>query len=626
MISLSAARRVRRSRLEIAYAISLPAWIYTLLGNNISSGSPDVTSSCLIIHLFLTFAAFIMTRTRRRERDCLELVGAGAVSLCAKLNTLGMVAGVCGVAMLFLVLEKGFPASWRTKALLGARPPVLLGFWVYRGVLLSGYPLFPSRLIAVPVAWKVKASDADQCRDDIVDWARIPYGDQKRRARRIVVGAAMDQAGGSAGYSVRLAHRNRSGRSRGLAAARLDGSPPSKRLLFFDASVRSAPLHTTFWILTAPEPRYFGSAAWLFASTPILGLIAAQRSFAFLSALANLYLCAVPMAGLILDTRWAWATPDPKFPEIPRASLAEFQNSFGLRYYAPIEGNQSFDSALPASNSRLANIGLLDPAAGIAGGFRPIERRSTPLRRNDDLRLLFRSSWFLSRRGSFFGYSERRLSSVPRDGVDLPRTVAGLCLVGRTPANQPSVLSHSRAFRGRNCLGGGAYRTCSLLFGGASKMDKKRVAAALAWTVFLLGISFLAFVPVLNGCTKSMCHIDLGLYYLKLIRWTQTFPIVPGLVNVQEQLAFNQNAFLITSLFDSLVPNRWGIFLIAGFLPWLGLSLSVFAIVRLLLLRLQRRERAHAIEIAYAISLPAWLSTLATSRFPAHRRIASFPA
>ena len=124
-------------------------------------------------------------------------------------------------------------------------------------------------------------------------------------------------------------------------------------------------------------------------------------------------------------------------------------------------------------------------------------------------------------------------------------------------------------------------------------MTKKGVAAALAGTVFLLGVSLLAFIPVFNGCTKSMCHIDLGLYYLKLIRWIQTFPIVPGLVNVQEQLAFNQNAFLVTSLFDSLVPNRWGIFLIAGFLAWLGLSLSVFAIFRLVFLRFQRRESAQ---------------------------------
>ncbi len=135
----------------------------------------------------------------------------------------------------------------------------------------------------------------------------------------------------------------------------------------------------------------------------------------------------------------------------------------------------------------------------------------------------------------------------------------------------------------------------ALLFGGATKeLSSRRLATTLAWTFVLLGISLVAFIPVFNGCTKSMCHIDLGLYYLKLIRWIQTFPIVPGLVNVQEQLAFNQNAFLVTSLFDSLVPNRSGIFLIAGFLPWLGLSLSVFAIVRLLLMRLPRRRKGRS--------------------------------
>jgi hypothetical protein len=152
-----------------------------------------------------------------------------------------------------------------------------------------------------------------------------------------------------------------------------------------------------------------------------------------------------------------------------------------------------------------------------------------------------------------------------------------------------------------------------LLAPSPGKWTLKRAATALGAMGLALGISFLAFLPVLNGCTKSMCHIDLGVYYLKLIRWTQTFPIVPGLVNLQEQLAFNQNAFLITSLFDSLVPNRWGIFLIAGFLPWLGLTLSLFALVQLILRRWRQLEGAPPIEIAYAISIPAWLSTLATS-------------
>jgi hypothetical protein len=137
-------------------------------------------------------------------------------------------------------------------------------------------------------------------------------------------------------------------------------------------------LHTVFWISTAPEPRYFGSTPWLFAAAPILGLIAADQSFAFLSAMANLYLCAVPMAALTLETRWAWATPDAMFPEIPRSSMAEHRNRFGLHYYVPVDGNQSFDNALPSSNRDLHDIGLLDPAAGIAGGFRPIDEREVP--------------------------------------------------------------------------------------------------------------------------------------------------------------------------------------------------------------------------------------------------------
>ena len=68
----------------------------------------------------------------------------------------------------------------------------------------------------------------------------------------------------------------------------------------------------------------------------------------------------------------------------------------------------------------------------------------------------------------------------------------------------------------------------------------------------------------------------MGLYYLKtdpLDR--ESFSIVPGLVNVQQHLGSNHSAFLVIFFFNSLVPNRWGIFLIGGVLPWLGLSLSI---------------------------------------------------
>ena len=141
---LTAGKKARRSPLEIAYALSLPAWIYTLLGNNISSGSPDVTTSCLIVHLFLVFAAFTMTGERdERLRLFGDLLVLGALGICLKFNTLGMVLGILVTAMLFLVLERDLSGIWRSKAVLGAAVAAcLLGFWFYRGIILSGYPLF----------------------------------------------------------------------------------------------------------------------------------------------------------------------------------------------------------------------------------------------------------------------------------------------------------------------------------------------------------------------------------------------------------------------------------------------------------------------------------------------------
>ncbi len=136
-------------------------------------------------------------------------------------------------------------------------------------------------------------------------------------------------------------------------------------------------------------------------------------------------------------------------------------------------------------------------------------------------------------------------------------------------------------------------------------------AAALA--VALGVVAFAVFQPVFNSCTKAMCHYDLGLYYLKTIRWTEGFPIVPGLVNVQEHLALNQSAFLVIALVDSLIPNRWGVFLVGGFLPWLGLTLSLFAILRLVVFAIRKQPGATPLETAYAISLPAWLFTLANA-------------
>ena len=102
------------------------------------------------------------------------------------------------------------------------------------------------------------------------------------------------------------------------------------------------------------------------------------------------------------------------------------------------------------------------------------------------------------------------------------------------------------------------------------------------WLIAAAGIaSLLAFFPVFNACTKEMILYDLGLYYLKAVRWIATYSIMPGLANVQGHLGFNQSGFLFTALLDAILPERWGIFIVGGILPWLGLTLALFSLFRL---------------------------------------------
>jgi hypothetical protein len=132
----------------------------------------------------------------------------------------------------------------------------------------------------------------------------------------------------------------------------------------------------------------------------------------------------------------------------------------------------------------------------------------------------------------------------------------------------------------------------------------------LLWFALLLAVAWLAFRPVFNVATQKIVHYDVGYYYLQTIAWTTAFPIVPGLGNLLLHLGFNQSAFLVPAFLDSLGPRLWGYSLLGGVLPWLGLTLSVFALVQGLCALFLLRRRLEPIEKAYAISLPAWIYTL----------------
>ena len=108
--------RRRLEPIEKAYAISLPAWIYTLLINNISSNSPDIALACLEIHLFLCFASFLAARGSKAVLVQLsELIVLSALCLCVKLNSIFFVAAIGLLSIGVALTRIGPPRLLRGK-------------------------------------------------------------------------------------------------------------------------------------------------------------------------------------------------------------------------------------------------------------------------------------------------------------------------------------------------------------------------------------------------------------------------------------------------------------------------------------------------------------------------------
>ena len=56
---------------------------------------------------------------------------------------------------------------------------LLLTTWSARGVVLSGYPFFPSSAVGMPVPWRMPVKQVDSFRGMMVAWARDPDPNKK---------------------------------------------------------------------------------------------------------------------------------------------------------------------------------------------------------------------------------------------------------------------------------------------------------------------------------------------------------------------------------------------------------------------------------------------------------------
>ena len=130
-----------------------------------------------MIHLFLVFACFLFGSDEQCA-DLGEVLVIGAACLCIKLTSFGYVLSVWAIAAAVMI-GKG---KWRSLVDRRTMPAlglcaVLLCVWIYRGVVLSGYPFFPSSFLATPVGWRVPEPVMKEFQDYLLLWARFPHGD-----------------------------------------------------------------------------------------------------------------------------------------------------------------------------------------------------------------------------------------------------------------------------------------------------------------------------------------------------------------------------------------------------------------------------------------------------------------
>jgi hypothetical protein len=157
-VLLALSRLVRRrecSAVDAFYALMLPAVLPLAHDINVTSPSPDIAVFTLGIVIAGETLAFF--ERGRRFADLAAVALLVAIAPPIKLSLAGLAAAtglVAGVA--WLRRAEGRDASWtRAVAVLGTIALLAPGAWMLRGVVLSGYPLYPSAIFGAPVDWAV---------------------------------------------------------------------------------------------------------------------------------------------------------------------------------------------------------------------------------------------------------------------------------------------------------------------------------------------------------------------------------------------------------------------------------------------------------------------------------------
>ncbi len=300
-----------------------------------------------------------------------------SAGVTVKLSFAALGATTCAVALLdwaVLRRQQSLPLlSQRTLALLCISIlPILL--WMGRGVILSGYPAYPSTIGAIDVNWRVPAKQAIDEAQSIAAWSRAPHqapdevlGNWDWLLPKFKKGLGrfpefiLPLSLGGLGLVILL--RNAARRYRQVH--RLDLRTTSVRwaLLFLLPPL----VALAAWFFSAPNIRFVGvSFWWLGAGALVIGLGRLQRPARSLIACGLLF-GAFFVAYAFINKPWLASEPENGLLAAPTPPTHEFITLSGLRIYIPDESDQCWDAPLPCTpypNPRLRLLTNNKPGSG----------------------------------------------------------------------------------------------------------------------------------------------------------------------------------------------------------------------------------------------------------------------
>jgi hypothetical protein len=167
----------KRRPVDLFSLLLLPFVVNQVLGSRVSSFSTVVPASLLILVTSICVFRSLSEPDRpegERAYDWSAALALSAVAVAIKTSFVVFAASLTVLAMTALFGRRRLTPPWRFRLLAWSASGVLVvaALWAARGVILSGYLLFPSPILPAPVEWRVPFEHARAEFDFVIHSAR----------------------------------------------------------------------------------------------------------------------------------------------------------------------------------------------------------------------------------------------------------------------------------------------------------------------------------------------------------------------------------------------------------------------------------------------------------------------